>query len=114
MSIPRDVQEFLEGYPGVDDDDPTCQANFEFYSNNTRCIPDNRTIEEIHERLPATYIPCVICSLINLPLGGLVIMIDWSTDMDIYSGCRCTLLLEDHWQSFQSLAFLDSPSENME
>ena len=49
MSIPRDVQEFLDGYPGVDDD-PTCRANFEFYSNHARCMPDNRTIEEIHER----------------------------------------------------------------
>ena len=58
MSIPRDVQEFWDGYPDVDDD-PTCRANFEFYSNNVRCIPDNRTIEEIHERLPA-YIPRVM------------------------------------------------------
>ncbi|KAF8807138.1 hypothetical protein BYT27DRAFT_7189231 [Phlegmacium glaucopus] len=49
MSIPRDVQEFLDGYPDIEDD-PGSQANFEFYSNNARCIPDNRTIEEIHER----------------------------------------------------------------
>lgn len=49
MSIPRDVQEFLDEYPDVVDD-PTSRANFEFYSNNFRCMPDNRTIEEIHER----------------------------------------------------------------
>ncbi|KAF8158365.1 opioid growth factor receptor conserved region-domain-containing protein [Crassisporium funariophilum] len=50
MSIPRDVQDFLDGYPGVDDDDPTSRANLEFYSNNRRCRPDKRTIEEIHEQ----------------------------------------------------------------
>jgi len=54
MSIPRDVQEFLDGYPGVYDD-PSCRENFEFYSNNLRCIPDNRTIEEIHERWFGNY-----------------------------------------------------------
>ena len=54
MSIPRDVQEFLDGYPGVDDD-PAYRENFEFYSNDIRCIPDNRTIQEIHERLPSLH-----------------------------------------------------------
>jgi hypothetical protein len=49
MSIPPDVQEFLDEYPDVVDD-PTSRANFEFYSNNMPCSPDNRTIEEIHER----------------------------------------------------------------
>ncbi|PPQ67715.1 hypothetical protein CVT25_009321 [Psilocybe cyanescens] len=47
MSIPRDVQEFLDEYPDVSDD-PLSKANLEFYSNNLRCRPDNRTIEEIH------------------------------------------------------------------
>lgn len=93
MSIPRDVQEFLDGYPGVDDD-PACQENFEFYSNDIRCIPDNRTIQEIHERLPV-YIPRVMWSLIIFSVDGSVIMTDWSTNMDIFSGCRCTLLEED-------------------
>jgi len=55
LMIPRDVQEFLDGYPGVDDDPITCRENFEFYSNNTRCIPDNLTIQEIHERWLGDY-----------------------------------------------------------
>lgn len=94
MSIPRDVQEFLDGYPGVDDD-PTCRENFEFYSNNARCIPDNRTIQEIHERLPART-RRVMRSLIIISLvDGSVIIADWNTNMDIYNGCRCTLLQED-------------------
>jgi len=49
MSIPRDVQEFLDEYPDIVDD-PTSRANLDFYSNNLRCQPDDRTIEEIHER----------------------------------------------------------------
>lgn len=49
MSIPRDVQEFLDEYPDVVDD-PTSRANFEFYSNSLRCSPDNRKVEEIHKR----------------------------------------------------------------
>jgi len=49
MSIPRDVQEFLDEYPDVVDD-PTSRANLEFYSNNLRCSPDNRKVKEIHER----------------------------------------------------------------
>ncbi|KAF9533237.1 opioid growth factor receptor conserved region-domain-containing protein [Crepidotus variabilis] len=47
MSIPSDVQEFLDEYPR-EDDDLECNANLEFYSNTHRCRPDNRTIEEIH------------------------------------------------------------------
>jgi hypothetical protein len=93
MLIPGDVQEFLDGYPGVDDD-PTCRENFEFYSNNVRCIPDYRTIQEIHERLPA-YTPRVMWSLIIFLVDGSVIITDWNTNMDIYSGCRCTLLQGD-------------------
>jgi len=48
MSIPHDVQEFLDGYPGVEDD-PACIENLEFYSNTLRCQPDNCTIEVIHQ-----------------------------------------------------------------
>ncbi|CAA7261506.1 unnamed protein product [Cyclocybe aegerita] len=48
MAIPRDVQEFLDAYPDVEDD-PAATANLEFYSNKHRCRPDNCTIEEIHE-----------------------------------------------------------------
>ncbi|PPQ76388.1 hypothetical protein CVT26_015377 [Gymnopilus dilepis] len=49
MYIPRDIQEFLDNYPDVIDD-PSYTANLEFYSNNLRCRPDNRTIEEIHDK----------------------------------------------------------------
>lgn len=62
MSIPKDVQDFLNGYPGVIDD-PSARKNFEFYSNDIRCIPDYQTIQEIHERL-LVYIPRVMWSLI--------------------------------------------------
>ncbi|KAJ3509122.1 hypothetical protein NLJ89_g5384 [Agrocybe chaxingu] len=54
MAIPRDVQEFLDAYPDVEDD-PAATANFEFYSNKLRCRPDNRTIEEIHETWVGDY-----------------------------------------------------------
>ncbi|PPQ63617.1 hypothetical protein CVT24_004370 [Panaeolus cyanescens] len=49
VPVPRDVQEFLDGYPAVSDD-PSATANLEFYSNHARCRPDNRTIDEIHEQ----------------------------------------------------------------
>jgi len=110
MSIPRDVQEFLDGYPGVDDD-PTYRANFEFYSNSARCIPDSRTIEEIHERLPA-YIQPVMWSLIICSVDGLVIMTDWNTSMDIYNGCGCILFWRIRYFSIPSV-ILGSPLENM-
>jgi hypothetical protein len=103
MSIPRDVQEFIDGYPGVDDD-PTCRENFEFYSNDIRCIPDNRSIQEIHERLPV-YIPRIMWSLNIFSVDGLVIMTNWNTNMDIYSGCRCTLFAK----AFQLLGFSRFP-----
>jgi hypothetical protein len=109
MSIPRDVQEFLDGYPDVGDD-PTCRANFEFYSNNARCIPDNRTIEYIHERL-AVHIPRIMCSLIIFLIDGSVIMTDWNTNMDIYSGCKFTLSLDD--QGFIASICSGFPLENM-
>jgi hypothetical protein len=49
MSIPRDVKQFLDGYPDNEDDE-TQSANLEFYSNMRRCRPDNLLIEEIHEK----------------------------------------------------------------
>ncbi|KAF9483379.1 hypothetical protein BDN70DRAFT_873878 [Pholiota conissans] len=49
MSIPRDVQEFLDGYPDVRED-PSATANFQFYSDNLRCRPDARTISQIHTK----------------------------------------------------------------
>ena len=49
MSLPRDVKEFLDGYPNNHNDD-TQSANLEFYSNRRRCRPDNLLIEEIHDK----------------------------------------------------------------
>ena len=49
LAVPRDVREFLDGYPeGHDDSD--LSANFEFYSNKRTCRPDNLLIEDLHER----------------------------------------------------------------
>lgn len=49
MSIPRDVQEFLDGYPSsVNDASRT--ANIDFYQNQARCRPDRMLIEEIHDQ----------------------------------------------------------------
>jgi hypothetical protein len=48
MSIPHDVQIFLDRYPG-EEDDPASTANLDFYSNTLRCSPDNRRIDEIHK-----------------------------------------------------------------
>jgi hypothetical protein len=49
MSIPRDVIEFLEEYPDVDENSSEV-SNLQFYSNKLRCRPDGKTIEEIHEK----------------------------------------------------------------
>ncbi|GBE84417.1 hypothetical protein SCP_0603960 [Sparassis crispa] len=54
MSIPRDVREFLEGYP-ENDDDASMSANLRFYSNKLRCRPDNLFIDEIHDRWHGDY-----------------------------------------------------------
>ncbi|KAJ8496544.1 hypothetical protein ONZ45_g12405 [Pleurotus djamor] len=54
MSVPRDVQEFLDGYPGARDD-PSQNANLKFYENTKRCIPDNLLIDEIHEKWNGDY-----------------------------------------------------------
>lgn len=49
MSLPRDVQEFLDGYP-QNADHESQSANLNFYSNTFRCRPDNFLIEEIHDQ----------------------------------------------------------------
>jgi len=49
MSIPRDVQEFIDNYPGVDED-ADASENLEFYSNALCCRPDNKLVDEIHEQ----------------------------------------------------------------
>ncbi|KAF9267319.1 hypothetical protein L218DRAFT_894462 [Marasmius fiardii PR-910] len=48
-TIPRDVQEFLDGYPDVADD-RNLTANLKFYTNERRCRPDNLRIDELHEQ----------------------------------------------------------------
>lgn len=49
LAVPRDIREFIDGYPGIGDD-PEAFMNLEFYSNTLRCRPDNLLIDEIHER----------------------------------------------------------------
>ncbi|CAG8623386.1 5252_t:CDS:2, partial [Acaulospora colombiana] len=49
MSIPRDVQEFLDQYP-KNTDTPSYRKNLEFYSNQRRCQPDDLLIEELLEQ----------------------------------------------------------------
>jgi len=46
--IPRDVQEFLNGYPGLRDD-RSQSNNLKFYSNELKCQPDRKLISEIHD-----------------------------------------------------------------
>ena len=47
--VPRDVREFLDGYPYARDE-LDLNANFEFYSNTRRCRPDNLLIEDLLEQ----------------------------------------------------------------
>ncbi|KAJ3567042.1 hypothetical protein NP233_g6618 [Leucocoprinus birnbaumii] len=54
MSIPRDVREFIDEYPGVGDD-PNASENLLFYSNALRCRPDNHLIDEIHDQWLGDY-----------------------------------------------------------
>jgi len=49
MLIPRDVQEFIDNYPGVDED-ADASENLAFYSNTLRCRPDNKLVDEIHKQ----------------------------------------------------------------
>lgn len=49
MSLPRDITEFLQGYPDISDD-PALNANLEFYTNKRRCRPDNLLIDDMHEQ----------------------------------------------------------------
>lgn len=46
--IPRDVQEFLDGYPNLRDD-RSQSNNLKFYSNELKCQPDRKLISEIHD-----------------------------------------------------------------
>ena len=46
--IPRDIQEFLDGYPDIRDD-RSQSNNLKFYANELKCHPDRKLISEIHE-----------------------------------------------------------------
>ena len=45
--VPRDVQEFLDGYPDLRDN-RSQSNNLKFYSNELKCHPDRKLIAEIH------------------------------------------------------------------
>lgn len=49
MSLPKDITEFLQGYPDISDD-PRLNANLEFYTNKQPCKPDNLLIDDLHEQ----------------------------------------------------------------
>ncbi|KAH9841805.1 opioid growth factor receptor conserved region-domain-containing protein [Rhodofomes roseus] len=53
-SIPRDVREFLDDYPD-NNDDPSCSDNLLFYSNKSRCQPDNLYIDDLHKQWRGDY-----------------------------------------------------------
>lgn len=46
--IPRDVQEFLDGYPDLHNN-RSQSNNLKFYSGELKCHPDRKLISEIHE-----------------------------------------------------------------
>ncbi|KAI0916913.1 hypothetical protein AcW2_007178 [Taiwanofungus camphoratus] len=53
-STPRDIRDFLDGYPNSTDR-PLLKANLLFYQNKLRCRPDNLLIDEIHEQWQGDY-----------------------------------------------------------
>ncbi|KAL0581154.1 hypothetical protein V5O48_000844 [Marasmius crinis-equi] len=48
-TLPRDIQEFLDQYPGGTND-KSRSANLKFYANERPCRPDNLLIDELHEQ----------------------------------------------------------------
>jgi len=91
MSIPRDVVDFLEGYPDVQDS-PDSHANLQFYTNQRTCSPDNRTIDQIHAG-------CVLCRpnhgysapsplMIDALIAGLGNTKHWKGAMVSFNGCE--------------------------
>lgn len=54
MSIPKDVQEFLDGYPDIEHD-PSQSDNLLFYQNELRCRPDRKLIDDLHEEWLGDY-----------------------------------------------------------
>jgi len=53
-AIPRDVREFLDGYP-ENENEEGLSANLDFYSNKRKCRPDNVYVDEIHEQWRGDY-----------------------------------------------------------
>ncbi|KAM6494234.1 Opioid growth factor receptor (OGFr) conserved region domain containing protein [Amanita muscaria] len=49
MRLPKDIQDFLAGYPDTEDK-LALSSNIEFYSNTRRCQPDDMLISEIHSQ----------------------------------------------------------------
>ena len=48
-SIPKDVRDFLDCYPGAPND-PKSTANHDFYANKIPCRPDRLLIDDLHEQ----------------------------------------------------------------
>lgn len=57
MDIPRDVRDFIEGYPNLKGE-PGHSENLAFYSNAQPCRPDNQLIDEIHEQY--VFLLCIL------------------------------------------------------
>jgi hypothetical protein len=53
MSLPRDVQAFLDGYPGQSDNGQ--RDNLRFYLGTLKCRPDNLLIDDLHQRWQGRY-----------------------------------------------------------
>lgn len=54
MSLPRDIQVFLRGYPGQEEY-PTSSKNWEFYAElpagqPRKCVPNGMSITELHDK----------------------------------------------------------------
>src|ERR1700761_6545088 len=85
-SLPRDIQEFLAGYPELDDDN-RLNANFAFYSNTLRCRPDDLLIDEIHDWQVVASLPrSCICAYYNWNKAGKGTMVLWNINTVSSSG----------------------------
>jgi hypothetical protein len=84
-SIPHDVQDFLEDYPGQDDD-PRQSDNLHFYQNTLRCRPDALVIDELHDKL-VQWIISLYDVEIQTRLGGLATTTPLNASMASFNGC---------------------------
>jgi hypothetical protein len=103
MPLPRDIQDFLDGYPRVKDD-ANLSANLDFYSNNLRCQPDNLLVVEIHDR----YVAWLICTRFTLNracessrLDGWGVTKSLNINMVSFNGCMflpiLAVIVFDHY-----------------